>query len=35
MLGKVGFGCDGILLMVCLEKIKLPTREESNRKITE
>ena len=35
MSGRVGFGYDGRLLMVCLGKIKLPTREESNRMITE
>jgi len=33
--GRVGFGYDGRLLMVCLGKIKLPTREECNRMITE
>jgi len=35
VLGNVGFGYDRRLLMVCLGKIKLLTREESNRKITE
>ena len=35
MSGRVGFGYDGRLLKVCLGKIKLPTREESNRMITE
>ena len=35
MSGRVGFGYDGRLLMACLGKIKLPAREESNRKIAE